>query len=239
MFKTYDEANILLEGLKGANIPDGVKCIIAPPYIYLSEFVKSVNNISGIHVSAQNCHQENNGAFTGEISASMLQSIQVPYVIIGHSERRAQHNETNDVLKQKVRLALDHNLKPIFCCGESLDIRQKGEHVAFVTKQITESLAMFSFEELANITLAYEPIWAIGTGETASPAQAQEMHQAIRDHIKSLFSIKIGEDMSILYGGSVNASNAVELFSQNDVDGGLVGGAALNAESFIKIINSF
>lgn len=239
MFKDASSANDLFEKLIATEIPENVITVIAPPYIYLKDFTEKASSKDRFFVAAQNCHQATEGAFTGEISAMMLKSIHVPYVIIGHSERREQHAESNEMLKLKVLESLKYGLNPIFCCGEPLEIRKKDEHIPFVTKQITESLESLNFEQISQIVIAYEPIWAIGTGETASPEQAQEMHAAIRKHVATLFTDDIANNMSILYGGSVKASNANEIFSKPDVDGGLVGGAALDADSFIKIINSF
>jgi triosephosphate isomerase len=239
MFKTYDEALSFIEGLNKKNIPDHVECIVAPPYLYLDAFVKLTRDNQKLHISAQNCHEAEEGAFTGEISAPMLGSISVPFVIIGHSERREQHQESNETLKQKVKIALDNGLQVIFCCGEPLEVRKAGDHVSFVTRQLSDSLEGFSKEEFDKITVAYEPIWAIGTGETASPQQAQEMHASIRSHLADLYSKEEADNTSILYGGSVKPSNAEELFANPDVDGGLVGGASLDVESFYKIIQSF
>jgi len=239
MFKDDSSARDLFEKLAATEIPENVITVIAPPYIYLKDFTGKALSKDRFFVAAQNCHHVAEGAFTGEVSAMMLASIGVPYVIIGHSERREQHFESNEMLRLKVLEALKYGLYPIFCCGEPLEIRKKEEHITFVTKQISESLVGLDNDQISKIVIAYEPIWAIGTGETASPEQAQEMHAAIRNHITALFSEKIAENMSILYGGSVKASNAKEIFSKPDVDGGLVGGAALDAESFITIINSF
>ncbi len=239
MFKDVASANDLFYKLNDAEIPENAIAIIAPPFIYLKEFAEKAEGKYRFFVAAQNCHHVSEGAFTGEVSAMMLASIKVPYVIIGHSERREQHFESNETLKLKVLEALKYGLIPIFCCGEPLEIRKKNEHISFVTTQLTESLSGLTDEQISKIVIAYEPIWAIGTGETASPEQAQEMHAAIRDHIAGMFSGGIAENMSILYGGSVKASNAKELFSKPDVDGGLVGGASLDADSFISIINSF
>jgi triosephosphate isomerase len=239
MFKDASSASDLFEKLASAKIPENVVTVIAPPYIYLKDFTEKAASKERFFVAAQNCHHATEGAFTGEVSAMMLKSIDVPYVIIGHSERREQHYESNEILRLKVLEALKFGLIPIFCCGEALEIRKNETHIAFVTNQLTESLAGLDNEQITKIVIAYEPIWAIGTGETASPEQAQEMHSAIRSHMSNLFSEDIAREMSILYGGSVKASNAKELFSKPDVDGGLVGGAALDADSFITIIHSF
>jgi triosephosphate isomerase len=239
MFKTRQESIEFMEELTKHNIPGDVKCIIAPPYLYLNELTNLAKGHERIHLSAQNCHEAKDGAYTGEISAPMLKSIGVPYVIIGHSERREQHCETHEMLKDKVLAALENDLKPIFCCGEPLEVRKSKEHIAHVTEQLTNSLKGLSDSQMSNLVVAYEPIWAIGTGLTASPAEAQEMHKAIREHLRDLFNDEIAEAMPILYGGSVKPSNAKELFSNADVDGGLVGGASLDAKSFSEIINAF
>ena len=193
----------------------------------------------GLYTAAQNCHQMDAGAYTGEISASMLQSIGVEYVIIGHSERREYFGETNELLAEKVVAALNHGLQPIFCCGEPLSIREAEDQEAYVTNQLTASLFHLSADNLKQIVIAYEPIWAIGTGKTASAAQAQEMHAFIRNLFKERYSEQVADDLTILYGGSVKPNNAKEIFSKPDVDGGLIGGASLKAEDFFAIVNAF
>jgi len=213
--------------------------ILAVPFIHLTTLQKKIKSRSKVLLAAQNCHHKNSGAYTGEISPTQLASMKIPYVIIGHSERREHNNETNDILKLKVRAALDAGLKIIFCCGEPLEIRRASKHILHVKNQLVESLFELSPSEMKNIVIAYEPIWAIGTGETASPQQAQEMHAAIRQMILSKYNKRTSDNISILYGGSVKASNAKEIFGQPDVDGGLVGGASLNADEFIQIINGF
>jgi len=202
MFKDAASANELFEKLIATEIPENVITVIAPPFIYLKEFVQKASSKDRFLIAAQNCHHATEGAYTGEVSAMMLKSINIPYVIIGHSERREQHAESNEMLKMKVLEALNYGLNPIFCCGEPLEIRKREEHISFVTKQITESLGTLNHDQISQIVIAYEPIWAIGTGETASPEQAQEMHEAIRNHISSLFTEEIANNMSILYGGS-------------------------------------
>jgi triosephosphate isomerase len=189
-------------------------------------------------VAAQNCHQKESGAYTGEISASMLSALGIDHVIIGHSERREYFHETNAILAQKVDVALKHGLGPIFCCGEPLDIRQAGNHVAHVKTQLQEGLFHLDKADLLKIIVAYEPIWAIGTGVTASREQAQEMHQEIRTMLADQYGQDIADQIPILYGGSVNAGNASDLFSQPDVDGGLVGGASLKEADFAAIIQA-
>ena len=179
------------------------------------------------------------GAFTGEISGAMLASMEVEYCIIGHSERRKYHHETHEMLARKIDLALTHSIRPIFCCGEILAEREAGMHMEIVKKQLEESLFHLNETELSSVVIAYEPVWAIGTGVNATAAQAQEMHAYIRDLVKTRYSQQIAFETSILYGGSCNSKNAKELFAQQDVDGGLIGGASLDASEFIRIIQSF
>lgn len=235
----YDDALQLAQSIAATNVPAGVKVILGSPFPYLKSLVDAVEINNGINISAQNCAQHEKGAYTGEVSASMLKSINVPYVIIGHSERRAYYNESDEVLLAKTQLALKNDLKVIFCCGESLEIREANEYQAHVTKQLESSIFNLSEDDFSNIVIAYEPIWAIGTGKTASPEQAQEIHALIRSLLVNKYGAAIAENTSILYGGSVKPANAKELFGQQDVDGGLVGGASLKAADFIDIINSF
>ena len=216
-----------------------VKVILAIPFTHLLPVQKKIKASSKVLLAAQNCHHKNSGAFTGEISPTMLVDMKVPYVVLGHSERREYNHEDNKLLALKLRSALDAGLKIIFCCGEALEIRKAGAHVAHVKTQMEESLFQLDAKEMKNIVIAYEPIWAIGTGETASPAQAQEMHAFIRTMLLKKYGKRVAENTSILYGGSVKGSNAKELFIQPDVDGGLVGGASLNGQEFVQIINSF
>jgi triosephosphate isomerase len=193
---------------------------------------------SNVYVAAQNCSNKLSGAYTGEVSVTMLQSMCVKYVVIGHSERREYFNESNELLAQKVDICLENKTTPIFCCGEPLEIRESATQNEYVAKQLTESLFHLSEEAIAHVVIAYEPIWAIGTGKTASSKQAQEMHAYIRSHIASKYGQSIADSISILYGGSVKSANAVEIFSQPDVDGGLVGGASLIVDEFVAIINA-
>lgn len=238
MNKNYDDALQLIRDISATNPPKDIHTILAIPSIYLKNGVDMLMHIIGIDVAAQNCHQEESGAYTGEIAASMLASISVPYVVIGHSERREYFYENNEQLAKKVDTALANGLQVIFCCGESLEIRKSGDHVAYVSEQIREGLFHLSDEQWSNIVVAYEPIWAIGTGETASPEQAQEMHAALRSMIASEKSNDIADDLSILYGGSVKPSNAADIFSGSDVDGALVGGASLVADGFLEIMDA-
>ncbi|MCK5822815.1 MAG: triose-phosphate isomerase [Bacteroidales bacterium] len=215
-----------------------VDIIIAPPFIHLSEVGKLIDR-DRVLLSAQNCADEQQGAFTGEVSAEMLWSVGADYVIIGHSERRAYYHEDNDILSKKVKLALDNNLKVIFCCGENLEQREANKHFEVIKKQLSETIFTFEKEYYDSIIIAYEPIWAIGTGKTASPEQAQEIHKFIRSLISEKYGDNIAKETSILYGGSCKPSNAKQIFANADVDGGLIGGAALKAEDFIGIVNSF
>ena len=210
--------------------------IIAPPYTHLSKVNEMLDQVK---LSAQNCASETSGAFTGEVSPAMLVSAGVEYVILGHSERRSFYNEDNELLNKKVKLALAEGLKPIFCCGEVLEEREAEKHFDVVKEQIEVGLKGLSNDEINKIVIAYEPVWAIGTGVVASPAQAQEMHKYIRTFLAEMFDASVADDMSILYGGSGKPSNAEELFANPDVDGGLIGGAALKAEDFLAIVNSF
>jgi triosephosphate isomerase (TIM) len=210
--------------------------VVAPPFTHLVE-VKKVLTVTKL--SAQNCASEENGAFTGEISVDMLKSAGVEYVIIGHSERRSFYHETNSILVKKVNLLLSRGLKPIFCIGEVLPEREAGNHFEVVKSQLKEGLFHLDNDAFAKLVIAYEPVWAIGTGVTASPEQAQEMHKFIRDQISARFGKEIANNTTILYGGSCKASNAKELFSNPDVDGGLIGGASLKAQEFMQIANSF
>ena len=220
------------------NLTENQDAVFAVPFPYLTSIKSATDTKTNFYTAAQNCAAEKAGAYTGETSCEMLHSIGLQYVVIGHSERREYNNETNEILTKKVNLALENNLKPIFCCGEALDIREADTQNEFVEKQLEASLFHLSASQIENFVIAYEPIWAIGTGKTATSAQAQEMHA----HIRSVFANKYGEaianTISILYGGSVKAANAVEIFSQPDVDGGLVGGASLVATEFVTIINS-
>jgi triosephosphate isomerase len=223
--------NMLVSGTK-------VTVVLCTPFIHLTE-VKKVITKEALFLGAQNCADQKDGAFTGEVSAAMVKSTGAAYVIIGHSERRSYYGETNKILAFKVKLALENGLTPIFCFGEVLEERETGKHFDVVKRQLNEGLFDLSGEDFGKTVLAYEPVWAIGTGKTATADQAQEMHKVIRDHIASKFGSKTASDTSILYGGSCKASNAAELFSNPDVDGGLIGGASLKAEEFMGIVNAF
>ena len=220
-------------------VSGNVQVILAPPYLNLLTTVGLLQGAKNISVSAQNCNENPSGAFTGEVSIPMLKAIGVNYVIIGHSERREYFNETNDQLAHKVDAALNGGITPIFCCGETLSTREAGNHFDYVCNQLTESLFHLNNEDFSKIVIAYEPIWAIGTGVTASSAQAQEMHKKLREHLASKYGQEIADATSILYGGSCKPDNAKELFACADVDGGLIGGASLKSRDFVDIAKSF
>jgi triosephosphate isomerase len=215
-----------------------VEVIIGTPYIHLMDVAKTVNP-EYIKVAAQNCAAWSHGAYTGEISAEMIRLAGAEYVILGHSERRKYFNESGEVLNAKVLLALENMLKPIFCCGEVLEERNAEKHFEVVKTQLEEGIFNLTEADFKEVVIAYEPVWAIGTGVNASPEQAQEMHQYIRKEIANKYGKVIADDTSILYGGSCKPSNASELFSNEDVDGGLIGGASLNADDFLGIITAF
>jgi triosephosphate isomerase len=242
MNKNCDEAEELVVqlvvGLKNLD-HNTDEIVLCPPALFLQDVTKKISDSSKIYSASQNCHTHESGAYTGEISAKMIKSVGATYTLVGHSERRMYNHESDEMLATKVNTALANGLKVIFCCGESLDIRNSGNHVSFVTTQLQNSLFQLSDSDFKNIVIAYEPIWAIGTGVTASTEQAQEMHAEIRKFLASKYGQAIADDTSILYGGSCNPKNAKELFSQTDVDGGLIGGASLVASDFISIIQSF
>ncbi len=213
--------------------------IIAPPFIHIATIADKLKSETGFEVAAQNCHQLQQGAFTGEVSAEMIFSAGAKYVIIGHSERRSYFGENNNLLVQKINAALAANLIPIFCLGESLEERNSNNHLEAVKQQLKEALFHLSAADFVKLIIAYEPVWAIGSGITATTHQAQGMHHFIRSEINKKYGKEVSENISILYGGSCNAQNAQELFACLDVDGGLIGGASLNAADFITIANSF
>jgi triosephosphate isomerase len=219
-------------------VKGNTKVIFCVPFPYLIPIRNLVGNNSRISVGAQNCSEFESGAYTGEVSASMLKSLNVPSVIIGHSERRQYFGENGKTLAKKVDIALKHSLTPIFCCGEPLEVREKNEHEKLVKQQVEESLFHLDAAALQKIVIAYEPVWAIGTGKTATAQQAQDMHAMIRKHLSAKYGQGVADTIAILYGGSVNAANAKELFACADVDGGLVGGASLKSREFTDIIKS-
>ncbi len=240
MNKTYKETKALVKELENS-IKDvaliNTRVVISPTFVNLQKASKMTKK-SVMEVAAQNMHQSDSGAFTGEISAQMLKGIYVDIVILGHSERREYFGETDELLTMKVDAALKNNLEVIFCFGEVLEDRKSGNHFKVVESQIKNALFHLDSDAWSHITLAYEPVWAIGTGETASPEQAQEMHAFIRELVAERYLSDVSEEVSILYGGSVKPGNAEEIFSKADVDGGLIGGAALNVKDFIDIVKA-
>jgi triosephosphate isomerase len=212
--------------------------IFAVPFPYLHMAQHQLAGKQQVFVAAQNCYSKKSGAYTGEVSVEMLQSMGISYVVLGHSERREYFNESNQFLAEKINICLEYNIHPIFCCGEPLQVREANTQNSFVAQQLEESLYHLSAEQLQQVVIAYEPIWAIGTGKTATSEQAQEMHAFIRNQLAVKYGAAVAENITILYGGSVKASNAQDLFSQPDVDGGLVGGASLSADEFAAIINA-
>ncbi|RYE36769.1 MAG: triose-phosphate isomerase [Sphingobacteriaceae bacterium] len=213
--------------------------IVCCPYTYLHSLAQLVKEHSKISIGAQNCHQEEAGAFTGEISAKMIRSVGAAYVILGHSERRQYFGESNELLAKKTDVVLSTSLKPIFCIGETLDERESNRFFDVIKSQLSEGLFHLTKEQFAQVIIAYEPVWAIGTGKTASAEQAQEIHAFIRQEIAAKYGQETADDTTILYGGSCNTKNAKELFSQPDIDGGLIGGASLKSRDFVDIIKAF
>jgi triosephosphate isomerase (TIM) len=242
MNKNLDEALILASEVVNMvkdEVTNQAQVVMCVPSVYLNTLKSYVADIPNVAVGAQNCHQKSSGAYTGEISASMLQSIGVEYVILGHSERRQYFGEDSALLAEKTDIALANGITPIFCCGESLEQRNADGFLALVASQLTEGLFHLSEADFRKVVIAYEPIWAIGTGLTASSAQAQEMHAYLRQHIAGKYGQAVADDTTILYGGSCNEKNAQELFACPDVDGGLIGGASLKSREFVNIIKSF
>ncbi len=220
---------------KGA---EDVTVVLGTPFTHITKVVDTVD-ASRIGVASQNCAAEAKGAFTGEVSASMVKSTGAGYVILGHSERREYYGETSETLNKKVALTLENGLTPIYCCGEPLEIREAGTQKEFVIKQLEETVFQLSADDFKKVIVAYEPIWAIGTGKTATTEQAQEMHKDLRDAMAAKYGQEVADEISILYGGSCNPKNANELFANPDVDGGLIGGASLKADDFLAIINAY
>jgi len=240
MNKTYQETKSFVKELKKEVKKvkkDDTRVIIAPSFTNLQKASKKMKDCK-IEVAAQNMCAMESGAYTGEVSASMIKSVHVDLVILGHSERREYFGETNGSLQKKVNTALKNNLEVIFCFGEVLEDRKNGNHFKVVEEQIKEALFHLTSDDWKNIILAYEPVWAIGTGETASPEQAQEMHAFVRELVAERYISDVAEEVSILYGGSVKPANAKEIFSKEDVDGGLIGGAALKVDDFVALIKA-
>lgn len=237
---TLEQGKQLLEEILTANVEMGAgqQTLFAVPFPYLIPAQAALQGKKGYAIAAQNCHHKKSGAYTGEVAVDMLTSLSISYCVLGHSERREYFSETHEQLAEKVNLCLQAGITPVFCCGEPLPIREAGTQNAFVQKQLEDSLFHLTADDIKKIVIAYEPIWAIGTGKTASSAQAQEMHAHIRSVLEQKYGAAIANDISILYGGSVKGANASELFSQPDVDGGLVGGASLVAAEFVTIMES-
>jgi triosephosphate isomerase len=242
MNKTFSEADDLvsaiMDKLEQVTLDQNTRLIICPPFPYL-EMVSDYGDDSYFAVGAQNVSDQEEGAYTGEVSAKMLESMELDYCIVGHSERRAYYHETDAIVAAKVNQLLAHGIRPIVCCGEVLEERESNKQLEVVKKQITDGLFHLSAEQFADIVIAYEPVWAIGTGKTATPEQAQEMHAFIRSLIAEKYGKEVADETSILYGGSCKPSNAKELFANPDVDGGLIGGASLKADDFIAIAEAF
>ncbi len=236
MYKTVPEAVALVEGLKEkVGDAEAVDVVVAPPFTALTAVHQALEG-SRIHLAAQNLYHEKEGAFTGEVSPAMVKDTGCRYVILGHSERRQIFGESNETVNRKVRSALDAGLSPILCAGESLSEREAGKTMDVVGNQLQEGLAGVDAKEMARIVIAYEPIWAIGTGQTATPEQANEVHSHIRNLLSEIYDTAVAARTRILYGGSVKPANARELMGCSDIDGALVGGASLTAESFAEII---
>jgi triosephosphate isomerase len=237
---TLQQAESLMNELMATpyELKENQEAVFGVPFPYLITVKNKLAGKKNVFVAAQNCYDKKSGAYTGEVSAEMLKSINTDYVILGHSERREYFNESHAMLAAKVNICLENGLKPIFCCGEPLSVREAGNENSFVETQLKESLFHLTAEQLTGFVIAYEPIWAIGTGKTASNEQAQQMHAHIRKVIANQYGKEVADSISILYGGSVKANNAKEIFEQPDVDGGLVGGASLVAADFSTIINS-
>jgi triosephosphate isomerase (TIM) len=241
MNKTLEEAHVLtteIMTLVADEVKGPAKVILCTPFPFLFPVKNLVGNSPRIAVGAQNCSEHEAGAYTGEVSAAMITSVGIPYVILGHSERRQYFGEDGELLARKIDVALKHGLIPIFCCGEPLAVREAHGHEQLVKKQVEESLFHLDEQDIKKIIIAYEPVWAIGTGKTATAQQAQDMHAVIRRHLAGKYGQAVADGISILYGGSVNAGNAKELFANPDVDGGLVGGASLKAREFVEIVKS-
>lgn len=242
MNKTLEDGKILASeviNMVKDELRDDVQVVLCPPFVHLTSLYPLLESHSQIALGGQNCSDHDAGAYTGEISASMLQSVGVKYVILGHSERREYFGETDSLLATKIEIALKNDLIPIFCCGEPLEVREREEQSDYVQKQVQGSLFHLSEEDFGKVVIAYEPIWAIGTGKTASSDQVQEMHATIRKQITDKYGEEISNNTSILYGGSVKPNNAAELFSCLDVDGGLIGGASLKSRDFLDIAKAF
>lgn len=237
---TLDQGEKLLDEVLGkvSALKNGQQVVFAVPFPYLAMAKQKTKGLENMFVAAQNCSNKKSGAYTGEVSADMLSSLGITHVVLGHSERREYFQESNQLLAEKLDISLASGLTPIFCCGESLLIREGNTQNEFVGRQLEESLYHLTADQMKQVVIAYEPIWAIGTGKTATSAQAQEMHAFIRSQLAAHYGQEVAADITILYGGSVKASNASDIFGQTDVDGGLVGGASLVAEEFLGIVGA-
>ncbi|MDA9563692.1 triose-phosphate isomerase [Flavobacteriales bacterium] len=239
---TKHEARTLVEEvlslLAEVNLTSEKQVVFSPPSIYLESISKITEGLALVHTASQNIFNENSGAYTGELSAAMVKSVGADYTLIGHSERRDIFGETNELLAKKVVAAIEHQLIPIYCCGEHLEDRKTEQHFSIIQSQLEKGLFELPAEEFKKVVIAYEPVWAIGTGETATADQAQEIHAYIRKMVQEKYGEEIANNLTILYGGSCKPSNALELFSCTDVDGGLIGGASLKASDFVKIVGA-
>ncbi len=238
MNTTKDTAERLAQRIVTLSQKSALKMILAPPHCFLPIVGSIVEDLSHIELAAQNVHHESFGAYTGEVSVPMLRSLGVGYVILGHSERRQYFGETDEYILRKMGKVLEQGLKVIYCCGENLEDRKAGRQNDIINRQLTQSVLKLPQDQIKNVIVAYEPVWAIGTGETASPQQAQAMHQYIRKCLAQSFGIETAQSCTILYGGSVKPNNALELFQKEDIDGALVGGASLDAEDFVAIVGA-
>ncbi|MFN7312178.1 MAG: triose-phosphate isomerase [Bacteroidota bacterium] len=241
MNKSFEEGMALVTEITGMikdEYQGSAEVVIIPPFVHINAISRMVAETSNIKSGAQNCSNHESGAYTGEVSASMIKSVGAQYVIIGHSERRQYFNEHNDWLARKVDAVLKHNLIAIYCCGETLEERESKSHFEVLKKQISEGLFHLTAAQIANVVIAYEPVWAIGTGKTASTAQAQEVHAFIRNLFREQYNNETADSLTIQYGGSVKPENAAELFAATDIDGALIGGAALQSRSFVDIVKA-
>ena len=234
-----DEGVLLVKNILKSKFNDNINVVLAPSFLHLYKVSKMTSSFKNITTSAQDCSSSTSNSLTGGVSVEMISSCGVKFVIIGHSERRSNFNETNIQLQAKANMAISNKLNVIFCCGENIEKRKNKSYFDFLKNQITEGIFHLNAKQFSNVVIAYEPIWAIGSGNTASSFQAQEVHEFIRDLIKIRYNETVASNTSILYGGSCNNINAKELFSQKDIDGGLIGGASLSADNFVSIINSF
>lgn len=234
----YEQGRDLAKVISDHLQPSDTLVVLGTPHIHLRSIAAIVKDVSNLKLAAQNCHQEASGAYTGEISAGMIKSCGADFVILGHSERREYFGEEDELIAKKIDAVMGQGLRPIYCCGEKLDVREAGKQNELVGQQVKTALFHLSEEQISQVVIAYEPVWAIGTGKTASPEQAQDMHAHIRQLLSGQYGEAVANVISILYGGSVKPDNAKEIFSKPDVDGGLIGGASLKATDFVAIVES-